>query len=68
MSERADERDDDKTHVVVVNDEEQYSIWPAHKTPPDGWRATGVSGSRERCLEHVKEVWTDLRPRSLRAN
>jgi MbtH protein len=51
---------------VVVNDEEQYALWPAHKNNAPGWRDTGVSGSRAVCLAHVRAVWTDLTPRSLR--
>jgi MbtH protein len=51
---------------VVVNDEEQYSIWPLHKHNAPGWNDVGVSGTKERCLEHIREVWQDLRPRSLR--
>lgn len=51
---------------VVVNDEEQYSIWPAGRAVPAGWNTVGVSGSREKCLEHIDEVWTDMRPKSLR--
>ncbi|OZM71145.1 MbtH family protein [Amycolatopsis antarctica] len=51
---------------VVLNDEEQYSIWPADRDNPLGWRDEGVSGTREECLEHVERVWTDLRPRSVR--
>jgi MbtH protein len=52
--------------AVVVNDEEQYSIWPARTTVPPGWRAAGVTGDKEECLRHIKLVWTDMRPRSLR--
>jgi MbtH protein len=51
---------------VVVNNEEQYSLWPAGREVPAGWRAVGVSGSKEQCLAHIKEVWTDMRPLSLR--
>ncbi|MGC5341741.1 MbtH family NRPS accessory protein [Streptomyces sp. AM 4-1-1] len=52
---------------VVRNDEDQYSIWEsAAGDPPDGWTATGFSGPRADCLGHIEEVWTDLRPRSLR--
>lgn len=51
---------------VVVNDEQQYAIWPSYKAVPAGWQATGVSGDRQTCLAHVGEVWTDMRPRSLR--
>ncbi len=53
-------------HVVVINDEEQYSIWAADREIPAGWHATGVSGTRDECLAHIGEVWTDMRPRSLR--
>ena len=52
---------------VVVNDEGQYAIWPAHLPQPAGWHATGVTGAEEECLRHVDEVWTDLRPRSVRS-
>jgi MbtH protein len=60
--------DDDDTHryVVVVNDEEQYSIWPEEQPLPTGWRADGVSGARAECLAHIDAVWTDMRPASLR--
>ncbi|MCS7475568.1 MbtH family protein [Umezawaea endophytica] len=51
---------------VVVNDEEQYSIWAVGRAVPAGWHAVGVSGTKEKCLEHVEEVWTDMRPKSLR--
>lgn len=51
---------------VVVNDEEQYSIWAAGRPVPAGWSTVGVRGTREHCLAHIEEVWTDMRPRSLR--
>lgn len=51
---------------VVVNAEEQYSIWPAGKDIPAGWRAEGTEGSEQDCLDHIDRVWTDLRPLSLR--
>lgn len=51
---------------VVVNGEEQYSIWPADIELPAGWRPEGVRGTREECLAHVERVWTDMRPLSLR--
>jgi MbtH protein len=57
---------DDRRYDVVVNHEEQYSIWLAHKEVPAGWRATGFSGTKAECLAHVDEVWTDMRPLSLR--
>ncbi|MFE9694031.1 MbtH family protein [Micromonospora sp. NPDC005806] len=52
--------------VVVRNDEEQYSIWPAGREIPAGWHDAGFTGTRADCLAHVDEVWTDMRPRSLR--
>ncbi|MFF7992047.1 MbtH family protein [Kitasatospora xanthocidica] len=52
--------------VVVLNHEEQYSVWPLDKEVPDGWRAEGFSGTKEECLAHIAEVWTDMRPLSLR--
>jgi MbtH protein len=55
----------DEYHVVV-NDEEQYSIWAVGREIPAGWRAVGVSGGKEHCLGHIDEVWTDMRPKSLR--
>lgn len=59
--------DDDQTiYTVVVNHEEQYSIWPEYKTMPGGWRAVGKSGPKAECLSYIKEVWTDMRPLSLR--
>jgi uncharacterized protein YbdZ (MbtH family) len=51
---------------VVVNDEEQYSIWPEDRELPAGWHAEGVVGSKETCLDHIEKVWTDMRPKSLR--
>ena len=51
---------------VVVNDEEQYSIWAVGRAVPAGWHAVGVTGTKEKCLEHIEEVWTDMRPKSLR--
>ena len=58
--------DDDSRYLVVVNDEEQYSIWPAEQNTPDGWHETGTSGTKQECLEHIDRVWTDMRPLSLR--
>lgn len=52
---------------VVVNHEEQYSIWWADREPPEGWRPTGFEGSRQECLDHIEKVWTDMRPLSLRS-
>jgi MbtH protein len=55
-----------RTYRVVVNDEEQYSIWPTDRDLPGGWRAEGREGPKDECLSHIDEVWTDMRPRSLR--
>lgn len=54
------------THRVVVNAEEQYSIWPAEREIPQGWRDAGKVGTKEACLSHIDDVWTDMRPLSLR--
>lgn len=51
---------------VVANHEEQYSIWPDYKEIPKGWRAVGKSGFKKECLAYIEEVWTDMRPLSLR--
>jgi MbtH protein len=56
----------DVEYLVVVNDEEQHSIWPTHRQVPSGWRDVGVHGSKEECLDHIERVWTDIRPRSAR--
>jgi MbtH protein len=60
--------DDDDTTVykVVLNHEEQYSIWPADREIPLGWRDAGKSGRKQECLDYIQEVWTDMRPLSLR--
>ena len=57
---------EDTVFKVVINNEEQYSIWPEHKEVPEGWRASGYIGKKAECLAHIKEVWTDMRPLSLR--
>ena len=56
----------EQLHRVVVNDEEQYSIWFADRDLPVGWKAVGVTGTKQECLAHIEEVWTDLTPRSAR--
>lgn len=61
-----DDRADTTTYRVVVNHEEQYSIWPTWKEVPAGWKDTGKQGSKADCLAYIKEVWTDMRPLSLR--
>ena len=58
--------DDERIYSVVRNDEEQYSVWPVSRELPAGWHAAEVSGTRQRCLDHIAEVWTDMRPLSLR--
>ena len=55
-----------RPHSVVVNDEEQYSIWPAERDLPAGWRRDGFTGTEEECLAYIEEIWTDMRPASLR--
>jgi MbtH protein len=62
----SDDRDDARTYVVVVNAEEQYSIWPSDKEIPAGWNAVGKQGRKPECLQYIEEVWTDMRPLSLR--
>jgi MbtH protein len=56
----------EKSYVVVVNDEEQYSIWLSGRPIPDGWSAVGPSGTEDECVAWIDEHWTDMRPRSLR--
>jgi len=60
------DREDKTIYKVVVNHEEQYSIWPAHRENALGWRGAGKTGTKEECLAYIKEVWTDMRPLSLR--
>jgi MbtH protein len=60
------ESDDRQSYKVLVNDEEQYSLWPADRDAPLGWRESGRSGTKAECFAFVEEVWTDLRPKSLR--
>jgi MbtH protein len=62
----SDEDANNLTYTVVVNDEEQYSIWLAGSELPAGWRAVGVTGSKDQCLDHIELVWTDMRPLSVR--
>ena len=59
-------REDSTTYKVVVNHEEQYSIWPADRENAPGWRDAGQSGLKEECQAYIKQVWTDMRPLSLR--
>jgi MbtH protein len=61
-----EEREDTIIYKVVLNHEEQYSIWPSGRELPLGWREAGKRGSKAECLAYIKEVWTDMRPLSLR--
>lgn len=61
-----DDQEDTRLYKVVINHEEQYSIWFADREPPLGWTEVGKSGLKSECLEYIKEVWTDMRPLSLR--
>jgi MbtH protein len=61
-----DDEVDTQVYKVVVNHEEQYSIWPADRDNPPGWRDGGKSGLKPECLHYIDEVWTDMRPLSLR--
>jgi len=60
------ETEDETIYKVVANHEEQYSIWPADRENPLGWRDAGKSGRKTDCLAYIKEIWTDMRPLSLR--
>lgn len=57
---------EDMIFRVVVNHEEQYSIWPEYKDIPAGWRDAGKTGTKKECLDYIETVWTDMRPLSLR--
>jgi MbtH protein len=58
---------DNTIYRVVVNHEEQYSIWPDYKEIPDGWKTVDKTGDKQTCLDYIKEVWRDMRPLSLRS-
>lgn len=60
------ETEDLTIYDVVVNGEEQFSIWPAHREPPLGWSRVGKQGLQDECLSYIETVWTDMRPLSLR--
>lgn len=63
---QTDEQQDTTSYKVVLNHEEQYSIWPAERENPPGWRDAGKSGSKQVCLAYIKDVWVDMRPLSVR--
>jgi MbtH protein len=56
----------DTVYKVVINDEEQYSLWPLDRPNPPGWTDADKQGSYQECLDHIEKVWTDMRPRSVR--
>jgi MbtH protein len=66
MNMQREEQEDTTIYKVVINHEEQYSIWPLNRDNPAGWQDAGKSGLKSECLAYIKEVWTDMRPRSLR--
>ena len=59
------EANSDTIYLVVVSEEGRYSIWPEYKEIPWGWKAEGKQGPKQECLDHIEEVWTDMRPLSL---
>lgn len=61
-----EEREDRTIYKVVINHEEQYSIWPADRENALGWNDVGITGTRQEVMDYIKEVWTDMRPLSLR--
>jgi MbtH protein len=61
-----EEEEDTTIYKVVVNHEEQYSIWPTDRENPLGWNDVGKTGLKQECLDYIEEVWTDMRPLSLR--
>jgi MbtH protein len=62
----ADDQDDMRRYTVVMNHEEQYSIWPSGEQLPAGWHSVGKEGLKAECLEYIDQVWVDMRPLSLR--
>lgn len=60
------DEEDKQQYKVVINHEEQYSIWPVDRENALGWNDVGKSGSKQQCLDYIEEVWTDMRPLSLR--
>ena len=61
-----DDKEDTTVYKVVINNEEQYSIWPSERDNPIGWKDAGKDGLKQECLDYIKEVWTDMRPLSMR--
>lgn len=58
--------EDSLVYKVVLNQEEQYAIWPIDRENPQGWRDAGKSGTKQECLNHIEAIWIDMRPLSLR--
>ncbi|WP_330321173.1 MbtH family NRPS accessory protein [Streptomyces clavifer] len=67
MSEGVSHKSQDELYFVVRNHEEQYSIWRSDKQVPEGWETQGGPAGKEECLSRIEELWTDMRPASLRA-
>jgi MbtH protein len=61
------DQDDATEYYVVINGEEQYSIWPSTRPLPAGWSTVGEPGPKAKCLDYIERTWVDMRPRSLRA-
>lgn len=61
-----DDEPDTRPYKVVVNQEEQYAIWQLDREPPLGWNEVGKTGTKQECIDYIEEVWTDMRPLSLR--
>lgn len=61
-----EDEEDNRIYRVVVNHDEQYSIWPADRKLPLGWNEVGKEGTKQECLAYIQQVWTDMRPASLR--
>ena len=61
-----EQREDRTVYKVIINHEEQYSIWPADRENALGWNDVGITGTKQEVMDYIKEVWTDMRPLSLR--
>lgn len=61
-------QDEAEPFDVVINDDEQYSIWWSQRSLPVGWQRVGVRGSKDECLQHIEDTWTDISPRSVRSH
>jgi len=62
----SDDEEVPQIYMVLVNDEEQYSLWLSHKDIPAGWTSVGFSGTKAECMEYVDKIWTDITPLSVR--